>query len=80
MKDAEQREREREIDEAHHDIFCFPTQMAILSAIRALLSSVQVGGGKDGSGRGRGREWIGSDATRGLRRWKTNKGLLEGLL
>lgn len=76
MKDAEQREREREIDEAHHDIFCFPTQMAILSAIRALLSSVQVGGGRT-AGDG---EWIGSDATRGLRRWKTNKGLLEGLL
>lgn len=36
-EDTEQRE------EAHHDIFCFPTQMAISSAVRALLSSVQVG-------------------------------------
>lgn len=39
-------ERDREREVAHHDIFCFPTQMAMSSAVRASLSSVQVGGGE----------------------------------
>lgn len=51
-EDAKQRE------EAHHDIFCFPTQMAMSSAVRALLSSVQVG---DGEPAGE-LDWIGCDA------------------
>lgn len=42
-------------EEAHHDIFCFPTQMAMSPAVRALLSSVQVGGGRAGRGTGLGR-------------------------
>jgi len=71
------RQRERGREEAHHDIFCFPTQMAISSTVRALLSSVQVGEGKAAGARR--EEWIGPDARRGCRRWRT-KGLLEGLL
>lgn len=40
MEDEEQgktqsRGKEREGEVAHHDIFCFPTQMAISSAVRA---------------------------------------------
>lgn len=30
---TQSRQREREV--AHHDIFCFPTQMAMSSAVRA---------------------------------------------
>lgn len=47
-----------------HDIFCFPTQMAISSAVRALLSSVQVGeGGREGKqGKKQEVDWTGCDA------------------
>lgn len=58
MRRADTQQRE----EAHHDIFCFPTQMAMSSAVRALLSSVQVGEGEPAGARRGTLDWIGCDA------------------
>lgn len=58
---AEGRTRSREREGTHHDIFCFPTQMAMSSAVRALLSSVQVGRRRDNRGEAGELDWTGCD-------------------